>query len=58
MLIVRKSLTELLLEVTNEEILSIAQEAFRKNKAKGSIYNDLILNESNNKYKTKQKRII
>lgn len=38
MLVVRRSLTELLLEVTNEEIYNVAQEMLRKSKTKGSIY--------------------
>uniref|UniRef100_T1H1Y2 Uncharacterized protein n=1 Tax=Megaselia scalaris TaxID=36166 RepID=T1H1Y2_MEGSC len=36
MLVVRRSLTELLLEVTNEEIQSIAQEQYKKHKSKGT----------------------
>lgn len=35
MLLVRKNLTEILLEVTNEQINAIANETFRKMRSKG-----------------------
>lgn len=38
MLVVRRTLTEILLETTNEEIADIATETLKAHRAKGTLY--------------------
>jgi len=43
MLVVRRTLTEILLETTNEEIAAIATESIKAHRAKGTFYTTLEL---------------
>jgi len=43
MLVVRRTLTEILLETTNEEIAAIATESIKAHRAKGTFYKTLEL---------------
>lgn len=46
MMLVRPNLTEILLEVTNEEIERIATDAYNKSRQKGQTNNDCYFSDS------------